>query len=231
MSARSADSSPPTGPPAGPPEPPAGPPPPRGRLPPSRRLAQFVGGLVLAATGVWGSLQVQLGLSSWDVLHAGVAQRTGLSYGTVVAAVGVLVLVASGLLGVRPRPGTLVNVVLVAGLLDALLASSWLDGLASAPLPVRALALVLSVLALGFGGAVYIGAGLGSGPRDSLMVACHLRGWPVGRSRALIEVSVLAVGWLLGGPVGVGTVLTALALGPVTQFAFRVLRQSPGAGT
>ncbi|NAZ86868.1 YczE/YyaS/YitT family protein, partial [Kineococcus indalonis] len=190
----------------------------------------FLAGLALSATGVWGSLQVQLGVASWDVLHAGVAQRTGLSYGTVVAAVGVVVLVVSGALGVRPRPGTLFNVVAIAVALDALLASPWLDGLPAAPAPVRAVVLAASVLLLGFGGAVYIGAGLGSGPRDSLMVACHLRGWPVGPSRVLIELAVLAAGWLLGGPVGVGTVVMALALGPVTQVAFRVLRQSPGAG-
>ena len=203
----------------------------RRALPPPRRLAQFLAGLALCATGVWGSLQVQLGVASWDVLHAGVAERTGLSYGTVVAGVGVLAVVVSALLGVRPRPATLVNVVAIAGVLDALLASPWLDGLPGAPLPVRVAVLVVSVLLLGFGGALYIGAGLGSGPRDSLMVACHLRGWPVGPSRAVIEVAVVAVGWLLGGPVGLGTVVAALALGPVTQVSFRVLRQSPGAGT
>ncbi|WP_432482871.1 hypothetical protein [Kineococcus esterisolvens] len=201
------------------------------RRPPPRRVAQFLAGLAMCAAGVWGSLQVHLGVASWDVLHAGVADRTGLSYGTVVAGVGVLVVLVSLVLGVRPRLGTLVNVVAIAAALDALLASSWLDGLGSAPAAVRVAVLAASVLFLGFGGALYIGAGLGSGPRDSLMVACHLRGWPVGRSRALIEVGVVALGWLLGGPVGVGTVVMALALGPVTQFAFRVLRQSPAAGT
>ncbi|WP_432487744.1 YczE/YyaS/YitT family protein [Kineococcus sp. SYSU DK018] len=203
----------------------------RRRLPPPHRVVQFLAGLALCAAGVWGSLQVQLGVASWDVLHAGIAGRTGLSYGTVVAAVGVLVVLVSLALGVRPRLGTLVNVVAIAVTLDALLASTWLDGLHAAPLPVRVVVLMASVLSLGFGGALYIGAGLGSGPRDSLMVACHLRGLPVGASRAVIEVGVVALGWLLGGPVGVGTVVAALALGPVTQVAFRVLRQSPAAGT
>ncbi|WP_337063286.1 YczE/YyaS/YitT family protein [Kineococcus sp. G2] len=207
------------------------PPAPRRRLPPPVRVVQFLAGLSLCAAGVWGSLQVQLGVASWDVLHAGVADRTGLSYGTVVAAVGVLVVVLSLFLGVRPRVGTLFNVVVIAVALDALLGSPWLDGLHTAPVAVRAAVLAASVLALGFGGALYIGAGLGSGPRDSLMVACHLRGWPVGASRVVIEVAVVAVGWLLGGPVGVGTVVMAFALGPVTQLAFRVLRQSPAAGT
>jgi uncharacterized protein len=191
---------------------------------------QFLAGLALCVTGVWTSLRAGLGVSSWDVLHAGVAGRTGLSFGTVVAAVGLLVLAVSAVLGVRPRLGTFVNVAVNAVGLDALLGTSWLDGLPTAPPAVRVLALAAAVVLVGGGGAVYIGAGFGTGPRDSLMVACHLHGRRIGTSRTAIEVSVLAVGWALGGPVGVGTVVMALALGPTTQVAFRVLRQQPGAG-
>ncbi|PPK98092.1 putative membrane protein YczE [Kineococcus xinjiangensis] len=192
-------------------------------------MLQFLGGLVLCATGVWLSLQAGLGVSPWDVLHAGVATWTGLSFGTVVAGVGVVVVVLSALLGVRPGLGTFVNILLIGAVLDLLLAASWLDGLPEAALALRILALLAAVALLGTGAALYIGAGFGAGPRDSLMVACHLRGWPIGVSRVVIEVSVVAAGWLLGGPVGAGTVVMALALGPATQVAFRVLRQEPAA--
>ena len=194
-----------------------------------RRLGQFLGGLALCATGVWLSLQVGLGVSPWDVLHAGLALRTGLSFGAVVAGVGVVVLLVSAALGVRPGLGTLFNVFSIAVVLDVLLATPWLDGLPGAPVLLRVVLLLAAVLLLGVGGALYIGAGFGAGPRDSLMVACHLRGWPIGASRVVIEVGVVAAGWLLGGPVGIGTVVMALGLGPATQVAFRVLRQEPAA--
>ncbi|WP_432523285.1 hypothetical protein [Kineococcus sp. SYSU DK006] len=221
--ARPTPSAPPSGSPAGSP---AG-----RRAPlPLRRAAQFVLGLGLCATGVWASLRAGLGVSSWDVLHAGLAARTGVGFGVVVAVVGVAVLGVSSLLGVRPRAGTFVNVALVALLLDALLATSWLDGLPGAPPALRAAVLAAAVVLIGTGGALYVGAGFGAGPRDSLMVACHLRGWPIGASRVVIEVGVVVVGWVLGGPVGAGTVVVAFTLGPVTQLAFRLLRQDPQAG-
>ena len=195
--------------------------------PPRARLLRFLGGLAICVLGVFLSLRAGLGLSPWDVLHAGLSDQAGLSYGTVVIAVGLLVLLASWALGVRPGLGTLVNVLAVGWGLDALLATSWLEGLDGAPVAVRVLAVVAAVVALGFGAALYIGAGYGAGPRDSLMVACHQHGLPIGASRCVIEVSVLLGGWLLGGPVGVGTVLLALGIGPVVQVSFRVLRQQP----
>ena len=194
-----------------------------------RTVLQFLTGLALCSAGVWLSLQAGLGVSPWDVLHAGVATGTGLSFGVVVMAVGVLVLGVAALLGVRPGLGTLFNVVFVGVALDVLLATPWLDGLAAGGVAVRLAVLSGAVVLLGVGCALYIGAGFGAGPRDSLMVAFHLKGWPIGLSRVLVETSVLVVGWLLGGPVGVGTVIMALGLGPATQVAFRVLRQEPGA--
>jgi uncharacterized membrane protein YczE len=196
-------------------------------LPPARRVARFVVGLALCAAGVWLSVEAHLGLSPWDVLHSGTSAHTGISFGTVVIAVGILVLVASRALGVRPGLGTVVNTVGIGLALDRLLATSWLDGLATAPLAERVLALLAAVVLLGFGGAVYLGAGFGAGPRDSLMVACAARGLPIGASRCAIELSVLGVGWLLGGPVGVGTLLLALGTGPAVQASFHLLREAP----
>ena len=195
--------------------------------PPRARLLRFLGGLAICVVGVFLSLRAGLGLSPWDVLHAGTSEQSGLSFGTVVIAVGLLVLLVSWALGVRPGLGTLFNVLAVGWGLDALLATSWLEGLADAPVALRVLAVLGSVAALGFGAALYIGAGYGAGPRDSLMVACHQHGLPIGASRVVIEVTVVVVGWLLGGPVGVGTVLLAVGTGPAVQASFRLLRQLP----
>lgn len=195
--------------------------------PPPGRTLRFVGGLVLCALAVWTSLQVQLGLAPWDMLHAGLSERLGLSFGLVVVLVGLAVLVFSAALGERPGIGTLVNVLGVGWLIDRLLATSWLDDLPDAALELRVLALVGSVVLLGIGAALYIGAAFGAGPRDSLMVACHHHGWPIGASRVGIEVTVLLVGWLLGGALGLGTVLLALGTGPVVQLTFRVLGEQP----
>ncbi len=195
-----------------------------------RRALQFSVGLSLCAVAVWLTLQVGLGLSPWDVLHAGLVTGTGASFGTVVVAVGVAVLGVSALLGVRPGIGTLVNLVVVGLGLDWLLATSWLDTLPQAPLAVRLLVLVGAVAVLGIGGALYIGSGFGAGPRDSLMVACHRKSVPLGPARCLIELSVLFAGWLLGGPVGIGTVVVALGLGPAVSASFRLLGQDPSAG-
>lgn len=187
------------------------------------RLARFVAGLALCAVAVWLTVRVDLGLSPWDVLHSGLTQMTGLSFGAVLVTVGVVVLAGSALLGVRPGWGTLVNVVVMGVVLDRLLATSWLDGLPAAPLAVRLVVLLGAVGLLGLGAALYIGAGLGAGPRDSLMVALAGRGLSMGWSRCAIELTVLAGGWLLHGRVGIGTAVMALTSGPAVQAAFRVL--------
>lgn len=205
---------------------------PGGRAAPAsrwRRVLQFALGLSLCATGVWLSIQAGLGLSPWDVLHAGVSRHTGLSFGQVVMAVGAVVLALSAALRVRPGLGTAVNIVVMGVALDALAATPWLDGLADGSLVVRTLVLLAAVVLLGAGAALYIGAGFGAGPRDGLMVACHHRGLPLGWARCLIEVSVLVAGYGLGGPVGMGTLVVAFATGPAVQAAFRVLGQQPPA--
>jgi uncharacterized protein len=199
------------------------------RLPAPRRLLQFLAGLVLCALGVWVSVRVGLGVSPWDTLHSGLAGHLGASFGTVVIGVGLIVLAVSWGLGVRPGLGTLFNAFAMGWAIDLLLGAPWLHDLPAAPMAVRVLALLASVVLLGFGGAFYIGAGFGAGPRDSLMVACHHHGLPIGPSRCVIELAVLGIGWLLGGPVGLGTVVLAVGTGPVVQLSFRLLRQEPPA--
>jgi uncharacterized protein len=201
---------------------------PRGRIPNARHPLAWVrllAGLWLFALGVVLGLRSGLGVSPWDVLHDGIRQATPLSFGAGTVLVGLVLVVVALAAGVRPGPGTLVNMVAIGAFADALLASGFASDLAARALPVRLAAVLAGVGLVALGSALYIGAGLGSGPRDSLMLALAARtGLSVGLIRGLLEGSVLGVGWLLGGVVGVGTVLFTFGIGPAVQLAFRVLR-------
>ena len=192
----------------------------------TRRVVQLYVGLFLAAFGIVLTLRAELGVSPWDVLHAGLAESTGASFGLVVQLVGAVVLASSLLLGVRPGFGTISNLVFIGVFADLLLATE--AGAGEEPLWARVLLLVLGVVLIGVAAALYIGAHLGAGPRDGLMVALHQRfGWSIGWSRTVVEASALVAGVLLGGPVGVGTAVYTLTIGPATQAAFTLLRQTP----
>jgi uncharacterized protein len=200
---------------------------PRGRIPNARHPLAWVrllAGLWLFAVGVVLGLQSGLGVAPWDVLHDGIRQATPLSFGAATVLVGVVLVVVAQAVGVRAGPGTLVNMVAIGVFADALLHSGFVQDLAARSLPVRLAAVLAGVGLVAFGSALYIGAGLGSGPRDSLMLALAARTQlPVGLVRGLLEASVLGVGWLLGGVVGVGTVLFTFGIGPTVQLAFRML--------
>jgi uncharacterized membrane protein YczE len=177
------------------------------------RLAQLYGGLLLY--GVSSSLLVLagLGLDPWDVFHQGLARHTPFAIGTWAILVGVVVLLLWIPLRQRPGIGTLSNVVLVGATMDAVL------GHVHPPhgMGVRVACLVCGVLLNGVATGAYIGAGLGPGPRDGLMTGLAARGHSIRVVRTGIELTVLATGWLLGGTVGVGTVLYALAIGPLAH--------------
>ena len=159
-------------------------------------------------------IRAALGLDPWDVFHQGLAGKVGWSIGTVVVVVSFLVLLLWIPLRQRPGIGTLSNAVLVGVFADV--------GLFLIPefshLGGQIALLVGAVLLNGIASACYIGARLGPGPRDGLMTGLARRtGWSVRLSRTGIEVAVLAAGWLLGGSIGVGTVVYALAIGPLVQ--------------
>src|SRR3954464_12741937 len=181
---------------------------------PVRRLAQLYAGLVLYGASMALQIRAGLGLDPWDVFHQGVADRTGMSFGTVVIVTGALVLLAWVPLRQRPGFGTVSNVFVIGIAVDAGLAV--LPHAGSAPVAV---AMLLAGVGLnGVAGGAYIGASLGPGPRDGLMTGLVRRtGRSVRLVRTCIEVGVLALGWLLGGTVGVGTVLYAVAIGPVAH--------------
>jgi uncharacterized membrane protein YczE len=184
-----------------------------------RRLGQLYLGLVLY--GVSAAMQVQagLGLDPWDVLHQGLALVLDRKIGTVAIAVGVVVLLLWIPLRQRPGFGTVSNVLVVGLAMNAVLA-------VLPPqhgYPARAAMLIGAVLLCGAATGMYITAGFGPGPRDGLMTGVARR---TGRSlrlcRTLIELAVLLCGWLLGGTVGVGTVLFAVTIGPLAQLFLRV---------
>lgn len=199
-----------------------------GRMP--RRLAQLFAGLILYGVSMAMMIRGQLGLDPWDVFHYGVAEHLPVSFGVVVIGVGVLVLVLWIPLRQWPGLGTVANAVVIGVVTDLALA------LLSAPdaLWARAALMLGGIVLNGIASAMYIGSQLGPGPRDGLMTGLVRRtGLSVRLVRTFLEVSVLTVGWVLGGVVGVGTVLYALLIGPIVQvFLPRLtVRLTPPAGS
>ncbi len=188
------------------------------------RWLRLFGGLWLFGTGIALMVNARLGLGPWDVLSQGIAMRTGLRIGTVTMLVGAVVLLLWVFIRERPGIGTIANILLIGQAINLTL-----------PLlpefelvPIRFLELLLGMLVLGLGSAFYLGARLGAGPRDGLMLGLHRRtGWSIRVTRTIIEVGALSVGWLLGGTVGAGTIVLALGIGPVVQFMIRLV--GPGA--
>lgn len=185
------------------------------RYRPARRLTQLYAGLVLYGVSMALMVRSGLGLDPWDVFHQGLARQTGLTIGTVTIAVGALVLLLWIPLRQRPGIGTVSNVVVIGLVVDATLALLPAGG----GLPVRIGLLLVGIVANGAATGLYLGAALGPGPRDGLMTGYVARrpGRSIRLVRTAIEVTVLALGWLLGGTVGVGTVAYALAIGPLAQ--------------
>jgi uncharacterized membrane protein YczE len=181
---------------------------------PGRRVPQLLCGLVLYALSMAMQIRSGLGLNPWDVLHEGLTRQTPLSFGVTTGITGVIVLLLWIPLRQRPGIGTVANVVVIAATIDVALAVLPEPG----ALVARIALLVGGVVLNGVATAAYVGARLGPGPRDGLMTGLSARtGRSVRLVRTCIEVAVLAGGWLLGGTVGVGTVLYALAIGPLTQ--------------
>ncbi|MEO6206310.1 MAG: hypothetical protein ABIO67_13165 [Mycobacteriales bacterium] len=192
------------------------------------RLVKLMVGLVLFGVGIWLGLQAHLGVGPWDVLAGGLSQQLDTPFGRTAIGVSVVVFAIGLAARVRPGLGTVLNVVTIGLVIDALLRLSWLDGLGAHGIPLRLLETVGGIVCVAVGSALYLGAHLGPGPRDGLMVAIAERtGWPVGVARAALELTVLVFGVLLGGPIGIGTLMFALGIGPAVQVAFRVLRQTP----
>ncbi len=195
---------------------------------PVARAIWLVTGLFLFSCGIICFLESRLGLAPWDVLHQGIARRTPLSFGVANEVVGVVVLAGAWLLGARVGIGTVANAILLGLFILLLQPVHAVQALSEWPLAGRAGLLVLGLVLFGVGSAFYIGAGLGAGPRDSLMLVGSLRTKVrIGIVRVAIEGVVLVIGFLLGGHVGVGTVLFAALIGPAVEGSFWLISRTP----
>lgn len=190
------------------------------------RSVQLLLGLLLFGISLALLVRSGLGVDPWDVLHQGLSRHTTLAIGTWTIIVGALVLALWVPLRQRPGIGTVCNVVLVGIVLDATLEVL--------PQPhalgVRWVCLVVGIVLNAVATGAYVGAGLGAGPRDGLMVGLAARGHSLRVVRTTIEVSVLVVGVLLGGTVGIGTVLFAVSIGPLVHITIPVFSRGPMAG-
>jgi uncharacterized membrane protein YczE len=184
-----------------------------------RRLPGLLVGIIGFGIGIACMARSGLGLGPWEAFHQGLGNHLGVPLGTIGIALGIPILLLWLPLGERPGIGTLLNVVLIG--------SSTNVGLVVLPapseVPLQLLELLAGILIIAIGSGLYLAADLGPGPRDGLMTGLHHRfGWSIRRARTSVELTVLVAGYLLGGTVGLGTVLFAFGIGPLVQVSLGV---------
>jgi len=188
------------------------------------RIARCAAGLFCFGAGIACFVHSNLGVPPWDVLHQGISEKTDIKMGTVIIIVGVVLLLAWIPLRMKPGIGTIMNAVqigLVENFMEDLLPNSDL-------IVARVAYLIAGMLFIAFGSGLYIGAELGSGPRDGLMLGLNKRfGISIRLARTTVEIVVLVVGLFLGGSIGLGTFVFAFGIGPLVQKALLALRMSP----
>lgn len=186
-----------------------------------KRLCKLLLGLFLFALGVVFTVKADIGYSPWDVFHSGLSRMTGLSLGTITVITGAVILLIVFLLREKLGLGTLLNMLLIGTMVDLMLGIDAIPVCSGYWTGIPVLILGLFITALG--SYFYIGSGFGAGPRDSLMVALvRITKLPVGVCRCILECSVVLLGWIFGGNVGVGTVLSAFCLGIFIEWVFRI---------
>jgi uncharacterized protein len=187
------------------------------------RLLRLIFGLFLYALGIVIALKANVGYAPWDVLHVGLAKTTGMTIGLASILVGILIVAVSFFLGEKLGLGTLLNMILIGIFLDLILKLNLIPAMDKFVWGV--IMLIVGLFVISLASYFYIGSGFGAGPRDSLMVSLARKTkLPIGVCRGTIELIAVVVGWKLGGMVGVGTVIAALAIGFCIQITFRVLK-------
>lgn len=191
------------------------------------RVPVLFAGLTLFAAAIVSLLESRLGLAPWDVFHLGIAAHTPLTIGTAGIVVGLAVLVVAWALGQPPGFGTLANAIVIGALVDVFRGIDAVARLSAGSLASRTALLFVGIGLFGVASALYIGAGLGAGPRDSMMLVLSRRtGVRIAVVRGAIEVTVVVTGALLGGTFGVGTVAVAVLIGPTVEAGFWALQRS-----
>lgn len=187
------------------------------------RFTKLIFGLFLYALGIVFAIKANIGYAPWEVFHVGLSQTLGISIGTASIAVGALIVVLVMLLGEKIGIGTILNMFLIGIFLDWILildlipvSSNFLLGL---------IMLIIGLFTIALGSYFYIDSAFGAGPRDSLMVALtRITKLPVGICRSGVELTVVLIGWKLGGLVGMGTVIAAFGIGFCVQTTFGLLK-------
>lgn len=190
------------------------------------RFGVLFGGLILYAFGIVMTVRANIGYSPWDIFHQGIANRVGLTLGNMSIIVGLGILVVNWLLKEKVGVATVLNVLFIGTFMDLIINSNLIPentGLGSGTLMMLG-----GLFVIGFATPIYLSAGLGAGPRDGLMLALtKLTKKDIALVRNAIELIVTILGYLLGGPVGLGTVITFLTMGYFVKFAFAVLKFDP----
>lgn len=188
-----------------------------------KKLTQLLLGLLVYALGIVLTLQADMGVTPWNTFHLGVSMKTGMTIGTTISVTGLFIIVFNIFAKEKIGVGTLLNMWLIGVFVDLILSIGLIPKATSL---VGGLSLIFSgMFVIAIASWLYIGAGLGAGPRDGLMVAfMKWTGKPVGIVRPAIEITVLIIGIFLGGQIGIGTPLIALTLGPICQIVFKAVK-------
>lgn len=194
------------------------------RAGPLARWTRLLSGLVLFGIAIAMMIRSEIGLGPWDAFHVGISLHTPLTVGAASIVTGIVIVLLTLTIGVRPGVGTVANMLVIGIVLDVAL--RWIPSASS--LLVGLLMYLPAILLCGFSTGLYISAQMGHGARDGLMIGLATRTRvSVGWIRAWIEVSVLAAGWLMGGTVGIGTLLFAIFIGPAAQWGLRIFGLLP----
>ena len=189
------------------------------------RYAVFFVGMTFIALGIVLGIQAQLGVNAWDILNVGLSNITPFTVGTWSVLTGLIFVVVTVVLTRRrPTVGCLMNMLYIGACIDFIFYLDWV------PAPVhwlgKSLMMFIGLAMMGFGSGMYVAAERGAGPRDGLTLALAVRtGWSIRKVRVTLELTVLVIGWSMGGPVFIGTVLAALTVGPMMQFSLRLWKQ------
>lgn len=187
------------------------------------RYFKMLFGFFLFAVAIVITINAKLGYSPWDVFHQGLANVLDIKIGTANILVGLIIVIIAWLKGQKPGVGTIVNMFLIGSIMNILMDLDIIPTFSN--IYIRILSIFFALLIMGLASYLYIDAGFGAGPRDGLMLVLHEKtGKSIRLVRNSIEITALVVGYLLGGPVGIGTVLISVGVGYAVQFVFNIFK-------
>ena len=186
-------------------------------------ITRLISGFFLCAMGTVMAIKSNLGLSPWDVFHQGVSNISGLTMGQVSIFAGIIIVSISCFLGCKIGFGTITNMIIIGLFMDFIAYLNFIPNCNN--LLSGIIMIIVSLFISSIGGYLYIGCGMGCGPRDGLMVTLmQITNKPIKLIRSLIEITALVVGWILGGLVGIGTIITAFGIGYCLQLTFKLFK-------